>query len=72
MDMNKKLYRSSTNRVICGVCGGLGEYFGVDPISRSSVCKIRTRFRQLILYSASDTAFSCREVRPIKHRSQNH
>ena len=31
MDMNKKLYRSSTNRVICGVCGGLGEYFGVDP-----------------------------------------
>ena len=28
MDMNKKLYRSSTNRVICGV---LGEYFGVDP-----------------------------------------
>ena len=27
MDMNKKLYRSSTNRVICGVCGG----FGVDP-----------------------------------------
>lgn len=31
MDMNKKLYRSSTNRVICGVCGDLGEYFGVDP-----------------------------------------
>lgn len=31
MDMNKKLYRSSINRVICGVCGGLGEYFGVDP-----------------------------------------
>ena len=32
MDMNKKLYRSSTNRVICGVCGGLGEYFGVRLI----------------------------------------
>ena len=31
MDMNKKLYRSSTNKVICGVCGGIGEYFGVDP-----------------------------------------
>jgi phage shock protein C len=27
----KKLYRSSTNKVIAGVCGGLGEYFGVDP-----------------------------------------
>ena len=31
MDMNKKLYRSSTNKVICCVCGGIGEYFGVDP-----------------------------------------
>lgn len=30
MDMNRKLYRSSTNRMICGVCGGIGEYLGVD------------------------------------------
>ena len=22
---------ASTNKVICGVCGGIGEYFGVDP-----------------------------------------
>lgn len=28
--MNKKLYRSASNRKICGVCGGLGEYFGID------------------------------------------
>ena len=27
----KKLYRSRNNRVIGGVCGGLGEYLGVDP-----------------------------------------
>ncbi|MGF7010816.1 phage shock protein C [Lachnospiraceae bacterium PF1-22] len=26
----KKLYRSINDRQICGVCGGLGEYFGVD------------------------------------------
>ena len=26
----KKFYRSRTDRVIWGVCGGLGEYFGVD------------------------------------------
>ncbi len=26
----KKFYRSSTDRVIWGVCGGLGEYFGID------------------------------------------
>jgi len=29
--MDKKLFRSSTNRFICGVCGGLGEYFNIDP-----------------------------------------
>ncbi len=28
--MNKKLYRSKVDSMICGVCGGLGEYFDVD------------------------------------------
>ncbi|NOY77525.1 MAG: PspC domain-containing protein [Calditrichaeota bacterium] len=27
----KRLYRSLTNKKIAGVCGGLGEYFDVDP-----------------------------------------
>lgn len=27
----KKLMKSRTNKVICGVCGGVGEYFNVDP-----------------------------------------
>ena len=27
---NKKLYRSITDKKLCGVCGGLGEYFEVD------------------------------------------
>jgi phage shock protein PspC (stress-responsive transcriptional regulator) len=26
----KKLYRSSTNKKIAGVCGGLADYFNVD------------------------------------------
>lgn len=26
----KKLYRSSTNKKIAGVCGGLAEYFNID------------------------------------------
>lgn len=26
----KKLTKSS-NRMICGVCGGIGEYLGIDP-----------------------------------------
>jgi phage shock protein C len=28
--MNKKLYRSRTDKKIAGVCGGLAEYLGVD------------------------------------------
>ncbi len=27
----KKLYKSRRNKMICGVCGGIGEYFGIDP-----------------------------------------
>ena len=27
----KKLYRSQDERMIAGVCGGLGEYLGIDP-----------------------------------------
>lgn len=27
----KKLYRSSNNYIIGGVCGGLAEYFNIDP-----------------------------------------
>ncbi len=27
----KKLYRSETDKKIAGICGGLGEYFDVDP-----------------------------------------
>ncbi len=27
----KKLYRSKKNRMIAGICGGLGEYLNVDP-----------------------------------------
>lgn len=29
--MQKRLYRSRTERMIWGVCGGLAEYFNVDP-----------------------------------------
>jgi phage shock protein PspC (stress-responsive transcriptional regulator) len=28
---DRKLYKSSTDKMIGGVCGGLGEYFNVDP-----------------------------------------
>lgn len=27
----KKLYKSNQNKVIAGVCGGIAEYFNIDP-----------------------------------------
>ncbi len=29
--MKKKLYRSNKNKMLAGVCGGIGEYFDIDP-----------------------------------------
>ncbi len=29
-NVNKKLYLSSEDKKICGVCGGIGEYLNVD------------------------------------------
>ena len=29
--MDRRLYRSDSNKMIAGVCGGIGEYFNIDP-----------------------------------------
>ncbi|MDR0348112.1 MAG: PspC domain-containing protein [Tannerella sp.] len=31
MDEPKRLYRSENEKMIAGVCGGIAEYFGLDP-----------------------------------------
>ena len=31
MTMKKRLYKSSDNMMIDGVCGGIAEYFNIDP-----------------------------------------
>jgi phage shock protein C len=41
----KKLFRSS-NRILAGVCGGIAEYFGIDPTV------IRVLYMVLSLFSA--------------------
>jgi len=30
--MEKKLCKSSSNKVLTGVCGGIAEYFNIDPL----------------------------------------
>ena len=42
----KKLYRSS-NRILAGVCGGIAEYFDIDPTL------IRVAYVVLSLFSAA-------------------
>ena len=27
----KRIYRTRDDRMVAGVCGGVGEYFGIDP-----------------------------------------
>ncbi|MEF9865391.1 MAG: PspC domain-containing protein [Oscillospiraceae bacterium] len=27
----KRLYKARGHRMLCGVCGGVAEYFGIDP-----------------------------------------
>ncbi|MDD7023512.1 MAG: PspC domain-containing protein [Lachnospiraceae bacterium] len=29
--MNKRLYKSNENKMLDGVCGGIAEYFDIDP-----------------------------------------
>lgn len=38
--MEKKLYKSATDKMICGVCGGLAEYFNMDPTVVRIICAV--------------------------------
>ena len=29
--MKKRLYKSDNEKILCGVCGGIAEYFDIDP-----------------------------------------
>ncbi len=54
MDNNvKKLMRSRGNRMICGVCGGIGEYLNLDPTLVRliwALCSLASVGMGLILY----------------------
>lgn len=47
----KRLYRSGSNKVLCGVCGGLGEYLNLDPtVVRLLFLVLGFPFHGLVLY----------------------
>lgn len=55
----KRLYRSRENRVLCGVCGGIAEYFNVDPVLNGFVYLRQCWNRSFgIFYCVSDHAGS--------------
>ena len=31
MDERKRIYKSRNNKMICGVCAGIADYFNIDP-----------------------------------------
>ena len=42
--MQKKLYRSNTDKKLCGVCGGLAKYFNMDPTIVRLIAVLLTLF----------------------------
>jgi phage shock protein C len=42
--MNKKLYRSETDKKIFGVCGGIAEYFDMDSTIVRLICAVLVLF----------------------------
>ena len=40
--MEKRIYRSTRSKILGGVCGGLGEYFEIDPVLVRSFFVIAT------------------------------
>ena len=51
---DKRLYKSSVNYMICGVCGGIAEYFDIDPtlvrLGWAALSLFSALFGGLILY----------------------
>jgi phage shock protein C len=51
--MEKRLYRSRNNRMLAGVCGGLADYFNLDPtIVRvlAVICLLAFNIMALVAY----------------------
>ena len=50
---DKRLYKSSENSMLCGVCGGIAEYFDIDPTLVRLAWVILTCFGGCLLYTSS-------------------
>lgn len=62
--MNKKLYRVEDNKMLLGVCGGIAEYFDVDP----TVVRLVWAFATLFLGAGVLAYVVAAIIMPIKPR----
>jgi phage shock protein C len=46
--LQRRLYRSRTNRVFAGVCGGVAEYFGAEPTAVRLLAVVIALFTALV------------------------
>lgn len=61
--MNKKLYRTEyENKRLCGVCGGIAEYFDLDP----TLVRIGWVFLSLFWFFGVIAYFVCALIMPKK------
>ena len=61
--MEKKLYRSATDKKICGVCGGLAKYIGMD----SSVLRVIWALLTLLYGAGLVLYIICALVIPVEN-----
>ena len=57
----KKLFRSRENRMICGVCGGVAEYFNIDPtlVRLGACCSMQFRNRDHCIFCRGNHYAGC-------------
>lgn len=51
--MKRMLYKSSNNKIICGVCAGLAEYFNIDL----TVVRLTAALLSLIFLGTCDVVY---------------
>lgn len=60
--MKKKLYRSESDKKLCGVCGGIAEYFGLD----STIIRLLWIIASLFIGSGILCYLICALIMPVK------
>lgn len=66
MEGNKRIFRSRKDKIIAGVCGGLAEYFNIDPTI------VRLVWALLVLLAGTGILvyIVCAIVIPLKEEEQ--